>query len=986
MSTVLLFVAAFCQAQTWDGSESTDWFNAANWDNNSVPGAATTAIIPAAGTITNWPQLTGDLDVGGITMGEGSSLDVNGHAIALTSAGLNLLGGATTPITISNSNANTDIYIQGDAGTWQVGNAVFTDNVVYEINVTVSFSDGFSTAATVYNGDVTYNMNSTNDIITCQSFPNVYGGNVTVNRTVSANSITNLFFKGHAGIAGNFTLTNNAGGNVSINGLSTASSPIQGVVNIEVSNSGSGNDNDFNMFGMENNTTGGSINVSNINHLAFSGNTLKANVSFTGLEYLQSDILNRIAENNITGNFNLASTPGTTSVPVYTGGNTITGTTTFDFTKGEINTGYFDADVYNGNTYITFRGEEKFNESYSYPNQYNGDLVVTGSGRGSIRLFISGHAGISGNFTYSNPNVSIGNVLLKLNENAVACPAIQGKVSINAPLTNPFVMRRIKNNTPGGIVSIDKSSGITFSNDTLLGDVSVVRMAGLQSHVFYQNEITGNFTLSDISFNQGPVLSGGNTINGGTDITLNSAASWHTGASNQGKDIHNGYFWLTRNVNATGTITIAETDDVEWNEGVRLNYTTGVSFNPAKKVILAGSSNGNLLQSGTATVIPNVEINKSGGATFTLNAPLYISNNLTFINGNINSDATNFLGFNDEATATNASAASHVTGPVLKEGDDAFAFPVGTATSYNPVAISAPAAVTDMFSAVYYNANPYPANDTSKHAATVARVSGCEYWHVLRLNGSSDVKLTFTYGQPCGGPGYITNPANVHIVHWNDALNTWEDLGNDGNYTGTLTGTVTTAAPVSSFSPFTIASTNLAENALPLTLLSFIAQPAENGVLLNWLTADEKNVSHFDIERSDDGVAFTKIGAVNAVSANSTNSYNYVDAAPQNGTNYYRLRMIDIDGRFENSKIISVRLNNTQPVRVFPAPAQSTITVQFAERFRQLEMVDISGRTLLRKNITRQSETIDISTLAKGIYFIRLTNDNITVSKKFVKE
>jgi hypothetical protein len=96
--------------------------------------------------------------------------------------------------------------------------------------------------------------------------------------------------------------------------------------------------------------------------------------------------------------------------------------------------------------------------------------------------------------------------------------------------------------------------------------------------------------------------------------------------------------------------------------------------------------------------------------------------------------------------------------------------------------------------------------------------------------------------------------------------------------------------------------------------------------------------------------------------------------------------MIDIEGRFEFSKTVRVRLNNTQPVRVFPAPAQSTITVQFAERFRQLEMVDISGRTLLRKNITRQSETIDISTLAKGIYFIRLTNDNITVSKKFVKE
>ena len=543
-------------------------------------------------------------------------------------------------------------------------------------------------------------------------------------------------------------------------------------------------------------------------------------------------------------------------------------------------------------------------------------------------------------------------------------------------------MRRLKNNTPGGSVSTDKSTGVTFSNNTLLADISLTGIAGLGNHVFYQNKITGNFTLSDANINQGAILSGSNTIDGITDITLNSAASFNTGASNQGKDIHNGKFSLTRN--GTGIITIAETDDVEWNGNVSLNYTSGVSFNPAKKIIFGGGSNSNFLQLGTATVIPNMEINKSGGAALTLNGPLYISNNLTFTNGNINSDATNFLQFNHDATVSNASAASHVIGPVIKEGENAFTFPIGTATTYNPVAMSAPAGVTDMFSAVYFNANPHPAYDTSSHAATVARVSGCEYWHIQRLNGASDVKLTFTYSEPCAGPGYITNPAAVNIVHWNGS--SWDDLGNDGNYTGTLTGTVTTADPVSSFSPFTIASTDIILNPLPLTLLSFTALPVDNGVSVKWLTADEINVSHFDVERSKDGVAFTKIGAVNAVSVSSTNNYAYVDATPQNGINYYRLRMIDIDGRFEFSKIVSVKLNNAQAVRVFPVPAQSTITVQFAEQFRKLEIVDISGRTLLRKNITQQNEEINISTLAKGIYFIRLINDNMTVSKKFVKE
>lgn len=253
----LLLTTTFCQTQTWDGSAGTDWHVAANWDNNMVPGASTTAIIPAAGTVTNWPKLIADIDVGGLTMGQGSQFDVNGHAITLNTTGLNLIGGTTSPISISNSNAGTDIYIQGDAGTWQVGNAVFNDNVTYQINVTVPFTDGYSTAATVYNGNVTYNMSSTNDIITCQSFPNVYGGNVTVSRTLgSATANTNLFFKGHAGIAGNLTVTNNLGGNVSINGTGSSFSTVQGVINIDVTNNGTGNNNDFYMFSVINNTAG----------------------------------------------------------------------------------------------------------------------------------------------------------------------------------------------------------------------------------------------------------------------------------------------------------------------------------------------------------------------------------------------------------------------------------------------------------------------------------------------------------------------------------------------------------------------------------------------------------------------------------------------------------------------------------------------------------------------------------------------------------
>lgn len=1176
ISTALLVTATFCQSQTWTGNTSDDWHVAANWDNNTIPGAATTAIIPAAGTVTTWPKLYGDIDVGGITMGEGSSMDVNGHAIALTTAGLNLIGGSTTPITISNSNASNDIYFQGDAGTWQVGNAVFTDNVIYEVNVTVSFTDGYSTAATVYNGNVTYNMNSTNDIITCQSFPNVYGGNVTISRTLgSSTSSTNLFFKGHAGIAGNLTVTNNLGGTVNINGLATPCPPVQGTINIQLNNNGTGNNNDFYMSAIENNTDGGNINVSNLNHFAFSFNTLKANVNFNSLQYLQSNNLNRIGDNTITGNFALTNTSGT-HVPVYSGGNTFTGTTTYNMTGGQLYTGYsgFGADTYNGNTSFTLGVGETLFESHGYPNKYNGNLSVTRTGAvdyDNINLFMSGHAGISGNFSFTNlygyfgedyinrnnsptapiqgtinidvnletagpqqvfqmkgivnntaggiinianqasfflqnntlkadiaitslrlgdgsvtinGNIITGNFSLNsslegptiqtggnqfngttsftvnmgrlftgdtglgadtyngntsitigsyaelyesgdygnqyngnlsitrtgissgyntilfnaghvaisgnftfsnpygdyttLNQNGSASALIQGTVTVEVSNAFEFRMRGVRNTTAGGSITINNCGSINMSKDTLLANVAVTNISGSGDDVFYQNKITGSFTLSDNIANAAGIFSGGNTITGTTAYTLNSGASFVTASGTLGKDIHNGSFSLTRN--GTGLVLIGETDDVEWNGDVSLNYSAGVNFNAAKKIIIGGSGNSSIVQLGTATVmIPNLQMNKSGATALTLNSPLYISNNLELTNGIINSSTINFLQLNDNATATGAGAANHVNGVVQKEGDDAFSFPIGTATTYNPVAMTAPANATDVFSAVYTTGNPY---DPASHAATVSKVSECEHWDVKRLNGASDVTLTFTYDHPCAGPGYITNPANVHIVHWNG--NSWDDLGN-GGYTGTLAGTVTTAAPVSSFSPITLASTNLVENALPLTLLSFTAQPADNTVKLNWATADEKNVSHFDIERSSDGGVFSKIGTVNAVSVSSTNNYVYYDPAPQSGINYYRLKMIDIDGRFEFSKIISVRFSSKHSVNIYPVPARSTITVQFSEQFKQLEIADIHGKVLLRKNVTRQTETIDISTLAKGMYFIRLSNGNKIISEKFVR-
>lgn len=836
--------------------------------------------------------------------------------------------------------------------------------------------------ADIYTGNTTITLGAGETLYESHGYPNQYNGNLTVTRTgaVTSDNI-NLFMSGHAGISGNFSFTNLQGyfGEDYINKNNNTCAPIQGTVNIDVNLGSGGTYQVFQMKGIVNNTAGGTINIANQDILQLQNNSLKADINLTNLKDDSGPAT--ISANHFTGNFSLNN--NIEGIQLYTGGNQFNGTTSFTAIYGRIFTGTdgLGADTYNGNTSITIGIGAELAESYDYGNQYNGNLTITRTGTSpglTTTIFNTGNIAISGNFTLSNPH---GNFTV-LNDYGSASVLIQGTINVDVSNANIFRMREVRNNTAGGSITINNCGGINMIKDTLLADVAVTNITGSGDDVFYQNKINGNFTLSDDAANIGIIFTGGNTINGATVYTVNYATPFYTGAAGQGKDIHNGSFSLTRN--GTGTITIAETDDVEWNGDINLNYASGVNFNAAKKIIIGGSSNSSFQQSGTATVtIPNLQMNKSGNVALTLNSPLYIGSNLEFSNGIINSSATNFLQLNDNATVTNASATSHVNGVVQKSGDDAFTFPIGTATSYNPVAMSAPAAVTDTFSASYFNDNPHPTYDTSSHAATVARVSGCEYWDVKRLTGASNVALTFTYDGSCAGPGYITNPAHAHIVHWNG--NSWDDLGN-GGYTGSLTGTITTAAPVSSFSPFTLASTNLDQNALPLTLLSFTAQPAGNAVKLNWTTTNERNVSHFEIERCSNSTVFIKIGSVTAASIAGTNNYVYNDAAPQNGNNYYRLKMIDIDGRFEFSKIISVWFGNTQQVRIWPTPAKSAITIQFAEQYKQLEIVDITGRILLRKNISQQTETIDISTLAKGMYFIRLRNGNTTVSKKFIKE
>ena len=108
-----------------------------------------------------------------------------------------------------------------------------------------------------------------------------------------------------------------------------------------------------------------------------------------------------------------------------------------------------------------------------------------------------------------------------------------------------------------------------------------------------------------------------------------------------------------------------------------------------------------------------------------------------------------------------------------------------------------------------------------------------------------------------------------------------------------------------------------------MELSRFTATPAGPAVLLAWTTASEKNSDYFEVQRSANGLSFEVLAKV-AAQGSSTRplSYEQRDVRPLAGTSYYRLRLVDLDGRFAYSPVAAVRFGGAAAVLLYPNPSK----------------------------------------------------------------
>jgi hypothetical protein len=186
-------------------------------------------------------------------------------------------------------------------------------------------------------------------------------------------------------------------------------------------------------------------------------------------------------------------------------------------------------------------------------------------------------------------------------------------------------------------------------------------------------------------------------------------------------------------------------------------------------------------------------------------------------------------------------------------------------------------------------------------------------------------------------------------------------------------------------------------SGIPLALhwIYFTGEIISGGIDLKWEVEQQPNNDHFEMEYSTDGVNFSSIASI-AAHAGSVNGskmdYNFLHTSTMNGIHYYRIRQVDVDGKYSYSKII--RLTPRDPftglsLKFNPVHDEVMLLNQDHQMIEQLLLTDVSGRVTRRQNINSTSSSVrtDVHDLPAGYYLleIKLAGGGY-ITSRFIKQ
>ncbi len=257
----------------------------------------------------------------------------------------------------------------------------------------------------------------------------------------------------------------------------------------------------------------------------------------------------------------------------------------------------------------------------------------------------------------------------------------------------------------------------------------------------------------------------------------------------------------------------------------------------------------------------------------------------------------------------------------------------------------------------------------------------------LSGTGIADTTVIDLVGYGATASGYETSPApgmtnKKCLVRGSGGCT---DVGdNSTDFT-----TSTSFVPQNASSPVNLC------NGLPITLVSFVATIVNNNTLLKWETASEINFNKFILEKSNTDNSFIPIAIIASKKLSTSNNYSYIDEAPLQNVQYYRLKMMDNDGSFKYSSVVKLTNPDLQlgGISIYPNPVKTNLKITLSKPLTNsytIRITTITGVLVYSKNnVTLNGNTLTLETnnFTNGVYVIELTDEKSNVLKgKFVKE
>jgi len=552
--------------------------------------------------------------------------------------------------------------------------------------------------------------------------------------------------------------------------------------------------------------------------------------------------------------------------------------------------------------------------------------------------------------------------------------------------------------------SVSAGLGHTFK----MGDGISTDAGGTNGFMFYSWNGSGIFKFGNLEINGsasganrfftnvtggfGPVVVIGNlTVNNFGEYRQQSSTDLKSSTFVNGNlNVNAGGIMTTQNNVYFGNVTSASATTLTYSPSTNAQTVSGAGI--FRNLISAPTANftsitvNNTNPSGVTFADANTLLSGSNTGT--------ISGTLTLTAGTVNTGAnTLVLGTSPTSAGTYTYTSGMIMGKFkrfITAATGSRAFNIGTATGAKTATINFTAAPTTAGSLTAEWVSAPSGNSGLPIVEGVnefTQASSLGYWTVSAGNGLAGGTYTATFNGV--GLADVSDYNSLTVGKRSDASAPW---ALDGTY----------VAPTGSNANFVISRTGIASGfsdfgilggatALPVKLANFTGKNAGTINTLNWKTTEEKNFSHFELQRSKDGANFHKLAVVSSNRNDMGSDYAYNDERPFEGKNFYRLNMVDVDGRSVTSEVVElmVKAGTSLSVNVYPNPVSQQLNIEVAGKIdgnAKVIISDMVGKAVRTIALTGNTAVVDMNNLPSGIYMIKYSDNSQSSVIKVTKD